>query len=82
MRSRGRLSYWIDQICVNQDDALNHFTEKTQQIPLMKRVYQSATCVIADLGPATEEQDKALAYLGEISHSMMKDNRNLLSQIF
>ncbi|KAL8393700.1 hypothetical protein RB595_003439 [Gaeumannomyces hyphopodioides] len=46
--------FWIDSICINQDDPL----EKDQQIPLMRTIYRGAQKVVAYLG---DSPDAALA---------------------
>ena len=40
-------SFWIDQICINQDDE-----EKTHQVNIMDRIYKSAARVIMYIGSA------------------------------
>jgi hypothetical protein len=39
--------YWIDQVCINQQD----LSEKATQVSMMDEIYKSATRVIAWLGP-------------------------------
>jgi len=55
---------WIDAICINQgDDA-----EKSVQVRRMARIYQSASRVIAWIGPEADGSDHALStleYLGD-----------------
>ncbi|KAL8284598.1 hypothetical protein RB600_009152 [Gaeumannomyces tritici] len=46
--------FWIDSICINQDDPL----EKNQQIPLMRTIYRGARKVVAYL---SDSPDAALA---------------------
>lgn len=41
------LLLWVDAICINQDD----IAERTQQILLMKKIYQHAGVVVIWLGP-------------------------------
>lgn len=55
----GRLTIWIDAICINQKDEL----EKTQQIPLMGQIFSSAEVVYIWLGDGNVQSDKAIAYL-------------------
>jgi hypothetical protein len=52
--------YWIDAICIRQDDVL----EKNTQIPLMTRIYSGARTVDIWLGP---DQDDS-AYVLELAH--------------
>ena len=39
--------YWIDAICINQDDV----EEKNVQVAMMGEIYARATCVLACIGP-------------------------------
>lgn len=50
---------WIDAVCINQDDLM----EKEEQIPLMATIYSTASRVVADLGPASEDSDAGLRLL-------------------
>jgi hypothetical protein len=55
---------WIDQLCINQDDDI----EKSEQVQLMKAIYQGAKEVIVWLGPAADESDRlfdALSLVGK-----------------
>jgi hypothetical protein len=55
---------WIDQLCINQDDDV----EKSDQVQLMKTIYQGAKEVVAWLGPAADESDQlfdALSLVGK-----------------
>ena len=59
--------YWIDAICINQDDP----SERGHQVNMMGSIYSQAACVFTWLGLASEELDRALKsinkkeYLGE-----------------
>lgn len=44
---------WVDSICINQNDP----GEKTAQVQLMRRIYQTAEEVIIWLGPSTPQTD-------------------------
>ncbi|KAH7344379.1 heterokaryon incompatibility protein-domain-containing protein, partial [Pyrenochaeta sp. MPI-SDFR-AT-0127] len=44
-------SLWIDAICINQEDS----TEKSQQIPLMPRIYSSSSSTVVWLGEDSED---------------------------
>lgn len=39
--------FWIDQICVNQEDVL----ERTHQVKLMAEIYKKSKCTVVWLGP-------------------------------
>lgn len=49
-------TFWTDAICINQKDD----DEKSHQISLMKKIYESATLIIAFLGESTKHTDDAL----------------------
>ena len=40
---------WADQVCINQEDLL----ERSQQVTLMRRIYQQARSVVIHLSPAS-----------------------------
>ncbi|KAF2084285.1 hypothetical protein K490DRAFT_1867, partial [Saccharata proteae CBS 121410] len=48
-------AFWIDAVCINQSDPL----ERSQQVSLMKRIYESAADVLVWLGE--EAEDSSLA---------------------
>ncbi|KAK1623582.1 heterokaryon incompatibility protein-domain-containing protein [Colletotrichum phormii] len=54
---RSSRSIWADSLCINQDDD----EERNAQVALMSRIYDTATGVLAYLGPATDDSDKALS---------------------
>ncbi len=58
----GPLTFWIDQICINQLDN----TEKQHQVVLMKDIYQNASRVISYLGPVMPWDDAAFELLDYI----------------
>ncbi|KAH8599239.1 heterokaryon incompatibility protein-domain-containing protein [Bisporella sp. PMI_857] len=49
----GERFFWIDALCINQED----LDEKSDQIPLMKDIYKSASRVIVWLGPMQDVKD-------------------------
>jgi len=51
-----RRTLWADALCINQED----IAEKERQIPLMGRIFGSATHVIVDLGEASDQSDAAI----------------------
>jgi hypothetical protein len=57
--------YWIDAICIRQDDVL----EKNTQIPLMTRIYSAPRAVDIWLGP---DQDDS-AHVLELAHQKTVD---------
>ncbi len=46
------LAFWIDAICINQNDR----DEKSEQISRMRDIYKNASSVYAELGPASEDE--------------------------
>jgi hypothetical protein len=50
-------SYWIDAICINQQD----LEEKAVQIPLMHRIYSRAVFVLIWMGIPTMQSEKFMA---------------------
>ncbi|KAK1822028.1 hypothetical protein LTR12_003552 [Friedmanniomyces endolithicus] len=60
---------WIDQLCINQhDDA-----EKTQQVSIMRDIYQRSSRTIAWLGNADYHTDAALRAAHRIAMAMTSD---------
>ena len=47
---------WVDAVCIDQDNN----DEKIEQIPLMKDIYQHASCVVIWLGLADKSSGRAL----------------------
>lgn len=57
--SGGSQTLWIDALCINKND----LAERAAQVKLMKRIYQQAETVIADLGDMACEDAEAVADL-------------------
>jgi hypothetical protein len=55
----GRLTIWVDAICIDQQDV----QEKSKQIPLMEEIYSWAERVIIWLGPGNNSSHKAMRWL-------------------
>ncbi|KAK5679132.1 hypothetical protein LTS10_008791 [Elasticomyces elasticus] len=60
---------WIDQLSINQQDAI----EKTQQVAMMRDIYQGSSLTIAWLGDATDDTDKALKAAHRIAVAVTSD---------
>ena len=61
---------FVDALCINQHD----LEEKSQQVPLMGRVYTQASTVHCWIGKSTEHVDRALEILKQAGNGiMMKD---------
>ncbi|KAL8784527.1 MAG: hypothetical protein Q9195_009004 [Heterodermia aff. obscurata] len=66
-RTREAAVFWIDAICINQDD----LDEKSQQIPRMKEIYQNARMVVAELGSASFSEEVVFDKMPELSLTML-----------
>jgi hypothetical protein len=75
---------WADALCINQNDK----PEKSQQVQLMRHIYENASEVFVWLGPDDETSNKALDFLGELGEQAanigifgleLPDIRNILS---
>src|SRR5690242_6624948 len=53
---------WIDAICINQSDA----TERNHQVAFMKDIYVRASRVLIWLGPAENDSDGVMDYIGTV----------------
>ncbi|KAK1517856.1 heterokaryon incompatibility protein [Colletotrichum costaricense] len=58
-------SIWVDSLCINQDDT----EERNAQVALMPQIYAAAIGVLAYLGPAADDSERALsAIFNSMSH--------------
>ncbi|KAK1542186.1 heterokaryon incompatibility protein [Colletotrichum paranaense] len=58
-------SIWVDSLCINQDDT----DERNAQVALMPQIYAAAIGVLAYLGPAADDSERALsAIFNSMSH--------------
>jgi hypothetical protein len=60
---------WIDAICINQQD----IAERNQQVPRMRRIFETAVEVIAWLGPETPESNTAIDFMNQTFGEMPDD---------
>jgi hypothetical protein len=51
--------FWIDQICINQDDVI----ERSEQVRRMGELFSKASMVLSWLGPAGDASDTAIAHI-------------------
>ncbi|KAH0543391.1 hypothetical protein FGG08_002249 [Glutinoglossum americanum] len=66
LRSRSAIrTLWIDAICINQQ----HSDEKNKQVPMMNKIYESATSVCIWLGEGDDDSKMALNF---IKHEVLK----------
>lgn len=72
-RKAGTL-YWIDALCINQDDA----EERNRQVRIMHHIYTRATTVVVWLGKAYEKYEESLPDLEKLGHVNSPTKRNKL----
>ena len=60
--------FWIDQICINQADE----KDKAQQVPYMRRIYETANSIMVWLGPAADDSDLAIDLVRRFSTTYWK----------
>jgi hypothetical protein len=65
--------YWLDSICINQQDA----DEKAVQIPLMHRIYSRAAFVVIWLGMPTVQTESFIAHFPTALETMRRWNSML-----
>lgn len=59
----GEHTFWIDQLCINQEDA----AERDQQVTLMGDIYSFARKVVVWLGPSNDETSTVWTLLQKVS---------------
>ncbi|KAF2731891.1 hypothetical protein EJ04DRAFT_497869 [Polyplosphaeria fusca] len=64
------VSFWIDAICINQQDA----SEKTSQVQLMRDIYKAAEEVVLWLGPSTPQTDCTLQQVRKLGDKLVNLN--------
>lgn len=62
---------WVDAICINPSD----LQEKSQQVQIMRLIYQKAFAVIAWLGPGTPKEREAVETVSDIAHHVLKAHK-------
>ena len=70
------LAFWIDAICINQDDK----AEKSEQIGRMAEICKNASLVFAELGPASEDEQAALKKMEYLSMFMSTEKHRIESE--
>jgi hypothetical protein len=56
------VTLWIDAVCINQNDEV----EKSQQVQMMRTIYEKALSVSVWLGPAEDDSDAVMDLLNNI----------------
>lgn len=64
---------WIDQIAINQEDV----EERTQQVRIMRTIYENAVRTIAWLGEPTADSDLAIEYCKRVVSTLFTDEEFL-----
>jgi len=54
---------WVDALCINQSDPV----EKSQQVPMMGKIYHSARSVVVWLGEEADDSDLALSFIPQVT---------------
>lgn len=71
---QGQRSLWVDAICINQSNSV----EKTQQLLLMKKIYQKAESVISWLGGGFNESSKIMRLISNVAHENNPEQKRKL----
>jgi hypothetical protein len=77
LQSDSKRALWLDSICINQDDN----EEKEWQIPLMRKVYSSATRVIGWVGGSSASAG-ALEYLSQLPAALNSNSKSRTDKIW
>lgn len=72
----GKIVLWIDAICINQTD----FTERSQQVAIMKDVYSQANRVVVWLGDGNEVTQKCIRAIKTISDRYEGSSKNITTE--
>ncbi|CAG9951786.1 unnamed protein product [Clonostachys rosea f. rosea IK726] len=65
--------FWIDALCINQSD----IDEKSQQIMMMSRIYNCATCVFIWLGGEDYETGRVVQHLANLANLANLDEERM-----
>jgi hypothetical protein len=68
---------WVDAICINQDSKL----EKSQQVPLMGRIYSQAERALIWFGEEADESDRAMELLLLLKDLRLRHEREIMLQM-
>ncbi|KAF0330650.1 pectinesterase [Colletotrichum asianum] len=73
-KSRFPEYFWIDAICINQDDVF----ERGYQVDLMKDIFSTATLVVSWVGDTEENVAELFEYLRNLKHTSRHDRPEFL----
>lgn len=62
IREQSGMFFWIDALCINQDD----LEERNQQVRIMGQIFQSASMVLSWLGAANHEVEQAFDLMSKV----------------
>jgi hypothetical protein len=62
--AKSGMKFWIDALCINQ----KNIEERNHQVMLMQRIYSRSFAVIAWLGVAADESERAIDSMAGITH--------------
>lgn len=63
---------WVDTICINQAN----ISERNIQVPLMREIYQNATCTVCFPGPTLKRTRTLYAMLEELAEEKLAMEAN------
>lgn len=72
------MKYWIDALCINQNDVL----EKNHQVKRMMNIYKLARTVVVWLGPEMEEDDRAIQAMNTTYRDASQNNKIITPPFF
>ena len=61
-----KIVIWVDALCINQND----LKERSQQVQMMRHIFEKAHFTFAWLGPVSENSDLAMAFLAGLGYLM------------
>ena len=62
-RVEGRIGFWIDALCINQND----IDERNEQVKRMRDMYKQAFITLIWLGQGADDSDQAIDLLDSIA---------------
>lgn len=71
LRSYGRVTLWVDALCINQEDR----EERALQVQRMKDIFSQAIEVIVWVGPEDDHSPKALDFMEQMEMESSTDER-------
>lgn len=72
IREQPGMSFWIDALCINQND----LEERNQQVRIMGQIFQSAAMVLSWLGAANPEVEQAFDLMSSVWSSSPSEDES------